>query len=196
MNWTPGSILELETERFVLRSMRPKDVNDDYVSWWNDAEVQKGLNALPRNWNKQNALNHIQQFDDRYRFHLGVFCKEESLLIGFFAIFIKPATKIAKTNVVIGNKDYWGQRVVEEIRPSVLDLLFDEMEVEKVKGEIMGRNYPSIFNYKAIGFRNEGILKDELLDINGGRTDLFIFGLLKSEWLENRSAVDSAPEGG
>ena len=193
MIWQPGKQLIVETERFMLRSMCVDDINSDYIRWWNDPEIQEGLNALPRDWNKQHAIQHVQKFDNRTSFHLGIHCKAQQKLIGFFAMFISPGVNIAKTNVVIGEKDYWGKKVVQEIRPKILDFLFNELKMVKVKGEIMGRSYASIFNYKALGFTCEGILRNELKHYKEGRTDLYIFGLLKEEW-ENKKSPENTSE--
>lgn len=190
LGWVPGQPLRIDTERFTLRSLTPADATVTYVSWWNDPEVQAGLNFLPRHWDRQRAMQHIAQFDNRTGFHLGIFCKDTGRLIGFFAAFPNPNTKVAKTNVVIGEKDYWGKGVVQEIRPPMLTFLFAGMGMEKVKGEIQGRNYPSIFNYKKQGFTCEGILRKELVHYSGeGRTDVFIFGLLREEWEAQQAAV-------
>ena len=43
--------------------------------------------------------------------------------------------------------------------------------MEKVKGEIQGRYYPSICNYKAMGFSCEGVFRNEIARFDGrGRT--------------------------
>lgn len=182
MEWHPGDPLQVETERFYLRSLTPEDATITYVSWWNDAEVQKGLNFPPRGWDKERAMQHIAGFDNKRSFHLGIFCKETNKMIGFFAAFPNPNTRVALTNVVIGDKDYWGKHVVREVRSAMLYFLFRGLGMEKVKGEIKGRNYPSIFNYKEMGFTSEGVLRSEIPCISGGRTDVFIFGLLREEW--------------
>ena len=182
MDWRPGEPLLLETERFRLRSLTPEDATRTYIGWWNDPQVQEGLNFPARGWGLQHAVKHILQFDNRTRFHLGIFCKETDRMIGFFAAFPNLKTLVAKTNIVIGEKDWWGKNVVQEVRGRMLSFLFEVMEMEKVKGEIQGRNYASIFNYKAMGFTCEGVLRNELLHFDGGRTDLFIFGLLRDEW--------------
>ena len=36
LNWRPGEPLQLETERFLLRSLTPADATITYVRWWND----------------------------------------------------------------------------------------------------------------------------------------------------------------
>jgi RimJ/RimL family protein N-acetyltransferase len=188
MGWKPGDLLEVETGRFVLRSLTPQDATDTYVGWWNDAEVQEGLNFAPRGWDRQRAMQHIALFDNVNKFHLGIFCKDSGRMIGFFAIFITPKTKVAVTNVVIGEKDFWGKGVVQEVRAAMLAFLFRVLGMEKVKGEIKGRNYPSIFNYKAQGFTCEGILRNEVAHFAGGRTDVFLFGLLREEWESQNAA--------
>lgn len=182
MDWQPGEPLQLETERFLLRSLTPADATSTYVGWWNDPEVQEGLNSAARDWDRQRAVEHISDFNNKTSFHLGIFCKDTDRMIGFFAAFPRPVAKVAKTNIVIGEKDYWGQHVVQEVRARMLSFLFEVMGMEKVKGEIQGRNYPSIFNYKAMGFTCEGVLRSEIKRFDGGRTDVFVFGLLRDEW--------------
>ena len=183
LNWRPGEPLQLETERFRLRSLTPADATITYVRWWNDAEVQEGLNFGPRGWDKERAIQHISQFNNDTSFHLGIFCKDTGRIIGFFAAFPQPRSKVAKTNIVIGEKDYWGKNVVQEVRARMLAFLFETLGMEKVKCEIQGRNYPSIFNYKAMGFTCEGVLRNDIPRFDGkGRTDVFIFGLLRDEW--------------
>jgi len=193
LNWRPGEPLQLETKRFRLRSLTPADATITYVRWWNDPKVQEGLNFGARGWDKERAIKHISQFNNDTSFHLGIFCKDSGRMIGFFAAFPQPRSKVAKTNIVIGEKDYWGKNVVQEVRARMLTFLFEALGMEKVKGEIQGRNYPSIFNYKAMGFTCEGVLRNDIPRFDGkGRTDVFIFGLLREEWqaMQSKSPSD------
>jgi RimJ/RimL family protein N-acetyltransferase len=189
--WQPGMLLQVETERFILRSLTPVDADDTYTSWWNDAEIQRGFNSLPRNWDKVRAANHIEQFDNKIKFHLGIYCKNSTELIGFFAMFVDYQQKLSKTNVLLGNREYWGKGVVLEVRARVLDFLFNSLKMEKVEGEIFGRNLSSIYNYKAQGFTAEGVQKKHLKAAGGGRVDVYRFGMLRDEWLSLKSKAES-----
>ena len=186
--WQPGQLLQVQTERFVLRSLVPADADEVYTSWWNDAEIQQGFNSPPRNWNRERAARHIQQFNNKDKFHLGIYTKDIGQLIGFFAMFVDHAQIVTKTNVCIGNKTYWGQDVVLEVRARMLDFLFNRLAMEKVEGEILGRNLPSIYNYKAQGFTAEGVRRKQIKTFDGGRTEIYHFGLLKQEWIAFKEA--------
>lgn len=185
--WTPGEPLVLETERFRLWSLGQEDATDTYISWWNDAEIQEGMGAGPRNWGREQAERHIANFDNRHRFHLGIFPHGEDLPIGFFAIFLEPA-KVARTNILIGDKDYWGAKVPLEVRSRVLDFLFVTLKLEKVYGKIHGRNFASIYNYKALGFSAEGVQRSHVAGPEGQRLDITLFGILRDEWLNRHIA--------
>mgnify|MGYP002631792927 FL=1 len=186
-DWTPEKPLVLETERFVLRPLRAEDATDTYIGWWNDAEIQEGMGAGPRNWGREHAERHIANFDNRQRFHLGIFPRGKDLPIGFFAIFLEPAG-VARTNILIGDKAFWGARVPLEVRSRVLDFLFLTLRLEKVYGKIHGRNYPSIFNYKALGFTVEGVQRAHVAGPGGKRLDITLFGILRDEWLQRDKA--------
>jgi RimJ/RimL family protein N-acetyltransferase len=185
-NWVPGSKLTLESENYVIRSLGQEDATPEYISWWNDSEVQASLGFKPRGWGQQQALRHISNFDNRRKFHLGIFPKGEPLPIGFFTI-IREGQSRATTNVVIGNKDYWGKSVVNEVRTSALDFAFGALGLNKITGKVNSNNYPSIFNYKALKFKTEGVLRKQNRGSEGQWVDEVCFGLLKEEWQAYRS---------
>ena len=188
MKWEPGKPLMTQTERFIIRSLSPKDAGPVYTGWWNDAEIQKGFNFKPRGWSQQRAAQHISQFDNRKKFHLGIFDKQTKKIIGFFAILPNYANKVCLTNICVGDKAWWGKNVTLEVRARLLPFIFNTLGMAKVEGEIHGRNLPSIYNYKAMGFTPEAVVREHLISPFGGRVDAYHFGLLKEEWLEMRKA--------
>jgi len=189
MNWQKGNPLITQTERFIIRSLTPKDAGPVYTSWWNDPEIQKGFNFKPRGWNQQQAAQHIAKFDNNKKFHLGIFDKQTRKIIGFFAIFPNYVSKVALTNICLGDKSWWGKGVTTEVRAHVLPFIFNVLGMEKVQGEVHGRNLPSIYNYKAMGFTPEAVVREHLIsNVGEGRIDAYHFGLLKEEWQEMRKA--------
>ena len=182
-DWRPGTPLRTGSERFTIRSLGSADVTPAYTAWWNDAELQRGFNMPARGWGAAEALRHVSRFDNRSQFHLGIFPHGETQPIGFFTILANPQTRVAVTNVLVGDRSWWGRRAPLEVRRHLLPFIFGPLGMEKVKGTIHGRNLPSIFNYEAAGFRCEGVLRSELPAVGGGRADIYVYGLLKEEWL-------------
>ncbi|HXV73351.1 MAG TPA: GNAT family protein, partial [Sphingomonadales bacterium] len=57
------------------------------------------------------------------------------------------------------------------------------------EGRVIGRNLSSMAVYHGLGFTPEGVLRKHAPGLEGGRTDVYLFGLLKREW-------EGAPERG
>ena len=187
MSWQPGNLLELNTERFQLRSMTREDVTETFTDWLADPEVMVGLNMPRKRLTRPQAVRWVLNNDNRTHFIILVIDRENQHPVGFFTITINGAHLYAETAVVIGDHDYWGKNVVIETRTALLDFLFEDIGLFKVIGRPHGRNFSSIYNYKAMGFTCEAIMRKQMRSIEGdGRLDQLTFGILQSEWRERK----------
>lgn len=181
--WLPGRPLYLETKRFYLRSLNRADATDRYLKWAADPEIMNPLNTPAKTVPREELIRYIEGFNNDSDFLLGVFDRESSAYVGFFAVNVDKANRSAMTNVVVGEKDWWGKRVVLEARAAILDFLFDVIEVDKVNGIPFATNHPAIYNYKAQGFALEGMMRQHRLAFDGkSRLDQCQFGLLREGW--------------
>ncbi len=188
MNWHPGALLELTTERFVVRSMTREDVSDEFIGWLADPEVMLGLNLPRRRLSRAQAVRFVLDFDNHTRFCLGIYLRPDGPQIGLLTVQCDLLHRCGETAVVIGDRTWWGKNVVCEARSVLLDFLFEQMKLYKVLGRPHGRNFASIYNYKALGFRCEAVLREQLLPLQGDvRLDQLIFGMLRDEWLARRA---------
>ena len=186
--WQPGQPLQIQTERFVMRSLFPQDANEEYLRWWNDAEIQKGFNNQPRNWTVQQAAKHIASFNNQTKFHLGVFPKDTGKLIGFYTLIFDPRQKFASANICLGDKAYWGKKVSTELCRPVMEFSFNILGAEKCGGTVKGFNLASSAIFLGLGFKKEGQLRKHVIGPDGKRTDVFHYGLLKEDWLAQKKA--------
>lgn len=194
MIWDPGDLVRFETERFVIRSMTREDVDDRLIGWLADRDVAAGLNMPIRTMNRPQAVAWALSHDNRSKFLLVVVSKETGHAIGFFTITVELAHKTAETAVVIGDQEQWGKNVVIEARGELLRFLFTTMKMHKVIGRPHSRNISSIFNYKAMGFTCEAVLREQMRAVDGaGRLDQLVFGLLASEWHSQQMPPEEQP---
>lgn len=192
MKWSPGDLIHLETERFTLDSVLREDVDETFLSWLADPEIMIGLNMPPRRMSRGQAVHYAMSFDNLHKSMLIVRAKETGNKIGMFNITFNHVQRVAETAVVIGDKTYWGENVVVEARTAIMAFLFDDLNLHKVIGLPHGRNMSSIFNYQALGFTCEAVLREQMPSVDGeGRLDQLMFGLLRSEWDAQKAQVSS-----
>ena len=184
-----GRPVLLKTKRFALRSLKPADASQRWISWLKDPEVMGPLNAPIRVWTAHELAAHIASADNNERFLVGIFDIASDVQIGFYMVDVDPFHRRANYNVVIGEKSWWGKGEINETRAALLDEFFNNRGVEKAAGMPLARNFPAVFNYKAQGWRHEGTLRRHCLSIADGlRLDQYQFGLTKDDWREMRGA--------
>lgn len=189
MKWRPGDLVTLETSRFTVRSVEREDITDTFLSWLTDDDVAMGLNMPQRQMSIAQAIRWVLSYDNAKKFFLVVVDRASNTTIGFFTVII-DAHNVAETAVVIGDRDFWGQNVVMEARAAILDMLFDTLEVYKVIGKPHGRNFASIYNYNAMGFSCEAVLREQMKAVRTDeRLDQLVYGIFAQEWQNREKAT-------
>ncbi|MEQ9812664.1 MAG: GNAT family protein [Azospirillaceae bacterium] len=172
-----------------MRSLTARDADTTIAAWFGDAEVMHALQIPAAQRSVDGVRRYFQRFDNVFRLGIGIFPDIARPPIGMYDIQTDPRNLTAQLNVAIGDRAWWGRHVVVETRAALLDFLFDSAGLEKVWGGPPARNFPSLFNYKAQRFRQEGVLRGQFKGVEGGRVDQIIFGMLKEEWQALRAGA-------
>jgi len=181
--------IRLKTDRFVIRTLRDTHASEVMVSWLADAELMKNVNHKPRRMSLLQLRRYISSYDQATSLLVGVFDAASEKHVGYYFIDINPTQRRATFNVVIGDRDYWGKRTVLETRAALMDYMFQHGAVEKLIGGPLARNFPAVFNYKAQGWKLEGLMKSHVLSASGtDRIDQYQFAMLKEDWQVIKSA--------
>jgi len=178
----PPSAPALETERFRLRPMTRRAISRASLRWTDDAEVLAGFGLKAGGWTLRRWRRTFRRYDGRRRCCYGIFTKTEGRLIGYHTHELGTKGRQASLLVLIGERDWWGRGAVIEVRSAVLDYLFHRIGVRRVASSVHARNHASIFNYRRLGFRQEGILREATTEANGEPGDMVIFAMLAREW--------------
>ncbi|MEL6641055.1 MAG: GNAT family protein [Pseudomonadota bacterium] len=190
MTWQPGDLVSLDTSRFTIRSVEREDVTETFLNWLTDDDVVIGMNTPQRQMSVAQGIRWILSYDNEKRFFLMVIDKESQTAIGFFTLTLDPHN-VAETAVVVGDRDFWGQNVVMESRSAILDFAFDTLGVHKIIGRPHGRNFASIFNYNAMGFTCEAVLRQQMKAAKQDeRLDQLVYGIFADEWRNRQEAID------
>jgi len=178
-----GRPVDIETERFRLRSLKPVDASERWLSWVADPEVVHPTNAPVRHMTRQELASYIAGHDNYRRYLIGVFDKASGVHLGFYFIDVDRNHDTATFNVIIGEKSFWGKGVINETRAALIDYFFDKLGIAKICGGPLSRNFAMIFNYKAQGWVYEGTLRGHFKSVvDGSPLDQLRFRLLPHEW--------------
>lgn len=180
----------ISTQRLILR---PHTIENAVKmnAWRNDTELNyydddgPELEAPVPLEKTQRYLERIAQFsEDTDIIRLAIHKKDDSLLIGFCMIaFIDKYNRRCKVGLTLGDKAQWGQGLGREVLEGLVGFCFEVLDMNRIGAEVFDFNERSLRLVRALGFTEEGRIRQAVLK-GGQYRDEIIFGLLKCEWQE------------
>jgi RimJ/RimL family protein N-acetyltransferase len=123
----------------------------------------------------------------RTKFSHAIVPKEGGEPIGIHGMTLQRH-RSATLVVALHNRDWWGKKVVTEVRRAVVDHAFENKVVDRFACTVQARNTASVFNYKKLGFKHVGTLHRAQCDpVSGELFDTVIFELLRDDWEKQRN---------
>ncbi len=171
----------IETENYRVRSLRATDASQSLREWLKDKDMVEGLNIAVIDWTADRLQKFIMSFDNKRKYIVGIFEKQNEELVGFYTIDVNALHKTAQIAAGIGNREYWGKNVFSETAKPLIGHLFERRDVDKVTGRVISSNRRMFFNFmNSKRFYLEARLREEILSPAGKRLDVFSFAALKS----------------
>lgn len=184
---TRGKPVQVETERFIVRSMTARDATGIFRIWASNPELMGALNMPARHLSANDLTRFVAGFDDRTRYLVGIFEKNARGLIGVFLLDVNTAHALAKTSGFIGDRNWRGKSVFEEVGEALFDEFFVARGLEKATAQVWERNFTALVPLRRLGFQIEGFLREEIRAFDkSGRRNQFLLGLLASDWTAKR----------
>jgi RimJ/RimL family protein N-acetyltransferase len=108
---------------------------------------------------------------------------------------IERDNSAATFGIFIGENDCRGKGLGEEATRTLCRYAFDEMNLHKIRLDVYAGNAPAVRTYENVGFRTEGVLREEAY--RGGRyIDVLRMGLLRGELTEGDGDAKRRPKPG
>ena len=118
--------------------------------------------------------------DSTYNFAIETL--EDSLYIGSCGINeLNWSSSFAVVGIMIGDRDYWDRGYGGDAMHVLIRFCFEQMNLNKVSLNVYSLNPRAIRCYEKLGFKKEGVLRQELYR-NGAYHDVIHMGLLRDEW--------------
>jgi RimJ/RimL family protein N-acetyltransferase len=171
-------------EKVRLREYRKEDIALK-VSFVNDPEVIHGLVAdtpFPLTLHEEEEwFESISGTQDTYKFAIEAL--ENGRYIGGCSINdVDWKNSVATIGIFIGDKNYRGKGYGADAMGVLLKFIFLQMNINKVRLIVYSFNKNAIKMYEKMGFKVEGILRQEMYR-DGAYHDKIAMGILREEFL-------------
>ena len=177
-------------KKLILRPFESADIGEAYLRWLNDPEVTRYLGV----GREPVTLESVRRYVDRFRdsstdLLFAIVDRQTDRHIGNVTLnHIHPIHRTADTGLMIGDKAYWGKGCAFEAWVLLIDFAFAQLGLHKIIAGAVAANKGSISVLKRLGFREEGVLREDFF-LDGEHLDTIRFGLLRHEFQRTGSTA-------
>ena len=183
----------LETERFVLRPLgRIEAFRIGRSNWNHDPEIMRNVIYSSKPLNPWRWLRKMVWVNRKTKFSHAIMPRDGGTPIGIHGMTLQKY-RSATLVVAVHDRQWWGRKVVAEVRRAVIDHAFEKKVIDRLCCTVQARNAASVFNYKKLGFKHVGTLHRAQYDpVSGELFDMLVFELLRADWEKQRKPTPDA----
>lgn len=182
----------IRTERLILRKFTVDDAPAMFEGWASDERVTRYLT-----WDPHGSPEETRQllalwcagYQSPAAYHWAM--EYKGALIGDISVVqLDERSEHASLGYCIGHA-YWGRGLMTEAAKAVIDYLFGEVGVNRVEISHAVKNPASGRVAQKCGLIFEGTKREFFKNSAGEFLDISFYGILKSEWEEQKAWPDN-----
>jgi RimJ/RimL family protein N-acetyltransferase len=171
-----------------VRITAVKDSDLDILQeWFNDVFFMRTYDMMPSLPKGSRETREVLDYylNSQEAYILAIRSKDNGELIGVAGFDeIVWSSAVATVFIGIGNYSYRGKGIGREALRLLLDFGFNELNFHRIQLDVIEYNHPAVKLYEGAGFVREGVYR-EFIHRDGKRYDMYLYGLLRSEWKNN-----------
>lgn len=142
-----------------LKPLKLKDV-EHIMTWVNDPEVVKNLQHFNKKFTKKDELAYVKKIlASKNDFSFSIF--DGNVYVGQCGIHqIIWENKLGRLSLII-KREYWNKGYAKKVLKLMVKLAFPKLKLHKIWLMHWKENQKADHLYKKVGFKKEGVLKDE-----------------------------------
>ena len=171
-----GEIIDLVPSRLEWAELYCKWMNNPKVRRYSRNIIPKSLDGIKK-WFEPSPDRRVRDFIAFTIYH-----KKDKKPIGMIGLnHINWVNRWANAFISIGETDYWGKNIATEATKLLLQYAFEELNLNKVSGSVAEANIGSWTVAEKVGFKFEGISRDEFY-VDGKYLNVKKYYYLKRDW--------------
>ncbi|MCR1900142.1 GNAT family N-acetyltransferase [Irregularibacter muris] len=157
--------LRLETKNLIVRPYTKEDAKNLYDTL-NDENILKYIPEEPISMEQaQNAIdwlisNYDIDLDSDYKYSFAIEAKETNDYVGWCGFGYLDYDKSQKEIYFTLKSKYWGQGLATEASKTLIDYIFNELELKKLVAVVKPENRASQKVIEKLGFEYEGVVEN------------------------------------
>lgn len=178
----------LKGQKVYLCAIREDD-DEEMKSWNEDPEVCRFQTSDPikpihHDGGFSEWLSDLNGDNSCIRFNIRKI--DDDSLVGYLGIDeIEWTNQCGEIFVTIGDRTQWGQGLGRDAVETGLGYAFNELNLHRISITVLAYNERAIKLYESLGFVKEGTFR-EFGQRDGKRYDMYLYGLLRPEWIRNQ----------
>jgi len=176
-----------------LLAFELEDVDSQYCTWLNDIEVIRLLDVARQDRSSAALKKYVADtITDPDRHFFKIVVRDHSRKVGTISLSVNPIHKIAHYGYLIGERNFWGGDIALQAQVGLFDYAFGKLNLRKVAGGACTTNIGSNFNFRRLGFKQEGIRRAQVfIGTEGEETaDIADYGCMAEEWQATSEKFD------
>jgi len=156
----------MDNINLLIRPLKLKDINKNYISWFSDRKVTEYLEA--RNISIKDSEQYLIKGIKNCTYYIYAICDENSKAhIGNIKIGpIRRLDGVSDLVTLIGDKSYWGKGLASKAIKIIIQKSFIEGGMRKFSASIDSNNIASLKSYQKAGFKVEAKLNNYFCHYN------------------------------
>lgn len=164
--------IRINSDRIYLRKVELSDVDQKYVDWLNDLDVNQFLETR----HETQTIDSVQKYVERMvslddELFLAICLQDNHKHIGNIKLGpINSIHKYAEISLFIGDKKSWGKGIATESISTLKHYALNTLQINKLTAGCYSNNIGSLKAFEKAGFKIEGtqkkhyIYKDKYID--------------------------------
>lgn len=171
------------SSKLLLKELEISDVNQKYVSWLNDPEVNQYLESRFTLQNENLVKSFVERvWNSEVDFLFGIYLDNGIKHIGNIKIGpINLDHNSASIGLLIGDKNHWGKGYASIAISMITEFAFSDLKLSKLSAGCYSENIGSKQAFEKSGYKVEGFLREHV-ETGSGRSGIWKLGCLKSDF--------------
>lgn len=169
--------------KIYLRPLEREDLNERYLGWLNDPEVNRYLESGIFPYTRDELEKFYQHVTgSRNQVILAIMDKEADQHIGNVKLGpINWVHRKATFGILVGDKQFWGSGVGEDATCLIVEYSFSRLNLRRIELGVYAEHEAAVRSYEKVGFQVEGRFRESLFHEDQYK-DVLWMGLLRSEY--------------